>query len=128
SLPHLLRLSGNPREMGRAHGQAMKDAGAFDAVRFYSEFLDSVFKFEMSGKLDQWLRRKFRRFISETLERSLSDMLPESYREMIRGYSESSGLSYEALVRGHIMPDAYSFLVSRRYSLRALVAMDSVHL
>ncbi len=109
----MLRLSGTPFEMGRAHGAAAKTANALHAIEFYGNFMDSVFQFQVESS-SRWLRNRARSFIRQFVERPYIERIPNYFRETITGFSEGSGLPVELLLRAFVMPDVYSYLLARQ--------------
>ena len=111
----LLYLSGSPRQIGRTHGAAARAAGALECVKFFGDFLDHAFRFQVRGSAARLSRNFFRRLVGEEIEKSFIDKIPRRYRESLEGFSEGSGLPLQQLLRAYVMPDVYAYLLGRRF-------------
>ena len=113
--PHMLRITGNAREMGRSHGMYAKERGALATVQFFGDFLNRVLSFQVQGEFERWSRHTAASFLRHTVERHFVDQIPARYREEVEGFSEGSGLDLDLLLRAYVMPDVLAFLVGSRY-------------
>ena len=126
--PYLLRLVGTPKEMGRAHGVAVREANALGCIFFYGRLLDHIFCFQLRNSLEKKIYSGIRWFVEQTLEKRLIQQIPTRYREAIQGFSEGSGVPLEVVLKAYVMPDAYTFLLSLKHKYSFFPSLEQTPL
>ncbi len=112
--PYVLKLSGTPHQIGRAHGAAAKQAGALEVVQFFGTFLDRLFDSSFHSGTGKRLGRAARSFFGETVERHWIERVPQRYRETWAGFAEGSGVPLSVVHRACVAPDAIIYLLGSR--------------
>ncbi len=111
---HVVKLVGTPRDMGRQHGQMLRDEVRRGPIPYYRTYLERMMGRSGLGALAPlaWP------LIQKTVGRKVAGQFPDYAIDAIRGLAEGADLSYEELLEGCSLPDSLMWVAARVMGVR----------
>jgi tetratricopeptide (TPR) repeat protein len=106
---HVLRVSGSDYEMAFQHGRLLADEVRRGPLPYYRSYMDRTLADSGLGSLRPLIWPALR----QLLGRRVAAAMPDSTRETLQGLADGAGLSFEEVLDGATMPDAFLWLVAR---------------
>ncbi len=119
-----IHVAGSDREIGRSHGEQLKEVIPKGMVKFYLQ----VWKNAVESGPKHWLKRRLFKaltfLVDPLLIRRFLSQLPPEARERIKGLSEGSGLPYDDLTTVVVLPDLFPLLQAYLARVRPQTFLD----
>ena len=110
---HVVKLRGSFREMGRQHGEALRDLVPRGPMPYYRRYVEKALGSSLGPASPLLLTA-----IQRTLGRRVARGLEPFAEETLRGLAQGAGLSYEEILEGATMPDSLMWIAARLMTLR----------
>lgn len=111
---NVLKLVGSPRDMGRQHGEMLRDEVRRGPIPYYRTYLERMMGRSGLGTLAPlaWP------LIQKTVGRKVAAQFPDYALASIRGLAEGADLPYDELLEGCSLPDSLMWVAARVMGLR----------
>jgi tetratricopeptide (TPR) repeat protein len=110
---HVLRLKGSFYEMGRQHGELLRDQVPRGPLPYYRTYVEKMLRNTGAGPLSPLAAAAIERGVGRHVARAL----PDFARQSLDGLADGAGLSRRRLLEGSVMPDSLMWLAARSMSL-----------
>ena len=111
---HVLKLVGSHYEMGRQHGEMLRDEVLRGPIPYYRTYLEQMFQRTGLGPLTPLAWPLVQRLVGDEVARSF----PEYARDAIRGLAEGAELDEKELLEGCSFPDSMLWIAARVMKLK----------
>lgn len=112
---HVVKLAGSFREMGRQHGELLRDVIPDGPIPYYRSYFEKLIGRAALGPLGPLVWPALQALVGTRVGRGM----PRFAEETIRGLAEGAGLRFEDVWGGCTMPDSMVWLAARLQELRA---------
>lgn len=106
---HVVRLSGSFYDMGRQHGEALRDVIPHGPLPYFRGYIDRLLGERLVGGLGPIVWPAF----GQLVKRRVLPHVPAFARETMQGLADGVGVPLEELQAGAGMPDALLWLIGR---------------
>lgn len=113
---HVLKLVGNHYEMGRQHGEILRDHVPRGPIPYYRSYLERLMGRQGWGPLAPIAWPLIQRLVGDRVAAAM----PSYARDSIRGLADGTGIPYEELLRGCSLPDALVWVAARVMQLEGV--------
>ena len=103
---HVLRLKGSFFEMGRQHGELLREYIPKGPLPYYKTYIERIMGPHVLGKL-LWP------VLNKTIGARVAKAIPDFVDETLKGLAAGSGLSEKEILAGATMPDSLMWLAAR---------------
>lgn len=111
---HVIRVAGSNYEMGRQHGELLKDIIPQGPLPYFRTYLERQVEASIIGALTPMVYPLIRQFVGKRVAKALPDFV----RETLRGLSDGSGMPMKDLIDACTMPDSLLTVASRFMKFR----------
>jgi Acyl-coenzyme A:6-aminopenicillanic acid acyl-transferase len=111
---HVLKLVGTHYEMGRQHGEMLRDAIPRGPIPYYRSYLEHMLGRTGVGPLAPLAWPLVQRLLGDRVVAAF----PDYARDSIRGMAHGSGISEKELLEGCALPDSLLWVAARVMKLR----------
>ena len=111
---NVLRVSGGDYEMAFQHGRLLADEVRRGPLPYYRSYMDRTLADSGLGPL----RPLVWPLLRQLLGRRVAAAMPDATREMLHGLADGAGLSFQEVLDGATMPDAFLWIVAHWARLR----------
>ena len=108
---HVLRLSGDPFEMGWQHGALLKDAIGRGPIPAFYRYVSRVVELAAPGPASSLIAKVANEALWHGVGRTIAAHFPEEAREALEGMAQGAGMDREELWRAVTMPETYLFMI-----------------
>lgn len=112
---HVVKLKGSFREMGRQHGELLRDVIPEGPIPYYRSYFEKLIGRAALGPLGALVWPALQALVGTRVGRGM----PSFAEDTIRGLAEGAGLRFEDVWGGCTMPDSMVWLAARVQELRA---------
>lgn len=113
---HVLKVQGSFYEMGRQHGELLREWVGQGPLPYYRTYLERLVRTARMGPLADLVWPVLRRMVGRRVAAGLTDYAHET----LRGLSDGSGLRWQDVLDACTMPDALLWAASRVMKLRRI--------
>lgn len=103
---HVLRVKGSFYEMGKQHGEMLREHIPDGPLPYYKTYIERIMGPSLVGKL-LWP------VLNRTIGARVAKAIPDFVEETLKGLAAGSGLSERAILAGATMPDSLMWLAAR---------------
>ena len=103
---HVLRVKGSFYEMGKQHGEMLRDHIPNGPLPYYKTYIERIMGPNVLGKL-LWP------LLNRTIGAQVAKAIPDFVEETLKGLAAGSGVSEREILAGATMPDSLMWLAAR---------------
>jgi hypothetical protein len=108
---HVVRLAGDPFEMGWQHGALLKDAIARGPIPAFSKYVSRMVELSAPGPASPLLAKVANEALWQGVGRTIASHFPAEAREAIEGLAQGADMDRDELWRAVTMPETYLFVI-----------------
>lgn len=108
---HVVRLAGDPYEMGWQHGALLKDAIARGPIPAFSKYVSRVVELAAPGPASPLIAKVANEALWRGVGRTIASNFPDEAREAIEGLAQGADMDRDELWRAVTMPETYLFVI-----------------
>jgi tetratricopeptide (TPR) repeat protein len=113
---HVLKLVGSHYEMGRQHGELLRDHVPAGPIPYYRSYLERMMGRQGAGALSPIVWPLIQRVVGERVAAAM----PPYARDSIRGLAEGAEIPFDELLAGCSLPDALVWVAARLMQLKGV--------
>lgn len=111
---HVVKVSGTFREMGRQHGELLKDEIPNGPMPYFRTYTEKLIGNSQLGPLKPLVWPLIKTLVGKRIEKKI----PSYARETLEGLAEGAELPVDQVLEGAVMPDSILCLVSRMIQMK----------
>lgn len=111
---HVLKLEGDDYQMGRQHGELLRDVIPAGPLPYYKDYIERLMGKSRLGALAPYAWPMLQRLVG----RRVAGAFPAFALDAMRGLADGAGLDYQQVLEGCSMPDSLLWVASRVMQLK----------